>query len=344
MITTAMVGCGYWGPNLLRNFQASPDCEVKWACDVDRERLEHMQELYPSIAITTSFDTVLDDDSVDAVAIAAPVRFHFDMAQRCLLAGKHVFVEKPMASTSAECAELIQLADDRNLTLMVGHTFVYSSAVAQAKAIIDTGELGPIRYISARRLNLGLFQKDINVAWDLAPHDISIMTHLLGQRPVSVNCTGKAHLTEGIEDVTSISIEFDGGGFGMIHSSWIDPNKVREMTIVGDDKMLVYNDLAGQEKIRVYDKRVERPHHFDDFAQFQYSYHYGDMYAPYFSEVEPLRAECQHFADCIKSGDSPHSCGVAGLRVVEVLEAASISLANDGVKVDIADIRLPFAT
>lgn len=344
MITTAMVGCGYWGPNLLRNLRAAQGCTVKWACDLDHERTAHMKTLYPDVQITDDFETVVSDSEVDAIVIATPVRFHYDMARAALIAGKHVFVEKPMASSAAECVELNRLADEAGLTLMVGHTFVYASAVAMIRRIVESGELGAIRYMSARRLNLGLMQTDINVAWDLAPHDISIMLHVLNEKPASVACTGKSHVAKGVEDVTCMTIEFDQSAFGIIHSSWLDPNKVREMTFVGDEKMLVYNDLETSEKIRVYDKRVDRPKHFDDFAEFQYSYHYGDMYAPYFDEVEPLRAECEHFVQCIETGLTPRSSGRDGLEVVEILEASTLSLVRDGAKVDLAEARSAYAT
>ena len=196
---------------------------------------------------------------------------------------------------------------------MVGHTFIYSAPVSRIKEIVKSGDIGEIQYISSRRLNLGLFQKDINVAWDLAPHDISIILYLLGKPPVSVNCQGKAHIHKGIEDVTNMSLDFDNGGFATIHSSWLDPNKIREMIIVGSKRMIVYDDNEPLEKIKIYDKRVEAPPHYDTFAEFQYSYHYGDMYAPYIKQTEPLKVEAQHFLDCIKTGKTPESSGVDGL-------------------------------
>jgi predicted dehydrogenase len=195
-----------------------------------------------------------------------------------------------------------------------------------------------MQYISARRLNLGLFQTDINVAWDLAPHDISIILYVMGIAPLSVNCQGKAHINPEIEDVTSMVLNYDNGCFGTIQSSWLDPNKIREMTFIGSQRMLVYNDLEPAEKIKIYDKRVETPPYYDTFAEFHYSYHYGDMYSPYLKQYEPLKKECQHFLDCIKTGDKPESCGDEGLKVVEILEAASESLKRDGAKVDISEI------
>jgi len=339
MFNIAIVGCGYWGPNLLRNFNALPDCNVKYACDVDIDRLAHMKVLYPQIQITTDFDRVLTDDNIDAVAIATPVRFHFELARQCLQAGKHAFIEKPMASSVSECKELIEIAENKGLTIMVGHTFVYSQPVRKIREIIDSGELGEIQYISARRLNLGLFQNDINVAWDLAPHDISIILYTLEDIPVSVNCQGKAHIHPEIEDVTNMTLNFSNGGFATIQSSWLDPNKVREMTFVGSKKMLVYDDTQPNEKLKIYDKRVEAPPYYDTFAEFHYSYHYGDMYSPHLKQIEPLKVEAEHFLNCIKYGNKPESCGQEALKVVQILEAASESLKIGGGKVEIESIE-----
>ena len=226
-------------------------------------------------------------------------------------------IEKPMASSSEHCAELVSIARENGLVLMVGHTFLYSPAVRKIKEIVDRGDLGDIRYICARRLNLGLFQKDINVAWDLAPHDISIILHLLEESPCSVNCRGSAHVTPGIEDVTSMSLTFPKDRSAIIHSSWLDPRKVREMTIVGSKRMIVYDDVAQQEKIRIFDARVERPPHYDTFAEFHYAYHYGDTYAPYLKQEEPLKSECQHFLECIQQGKQPLTHGEPGLGIGE---------------------------
>jgi predicted dehydrogenase len=334
-LNIAVVGCGYWGPNLIRNFAALPDCTVRYVCDKDPKRLAHMKELYPSVEITKDFDQILGDKSVDAVVVATTVHLHYGFAKKALEAGKHVFVEKPMTQTSEEANELVQLAARKKLTLMVGHTFIYSSPVRRIKEIIQSGDIGEVQYISSRRLNLGLFQKDINVAWDLAPHDISIILYLLGKPPVSVNCQGKAHVTKDVEDVTNMSLNFDNGGFATVQSSWLDPNKVREMIIVGSKRMIVYDDNEPLEKIKIYDKRVETPPHYDTFAEFQYSYHYGDMYAPYIKQVEPLKVETQHFLECIKTGKKPETSGLEGLRVIQILEASSRSLKNGGSRIEI---------
>ncbi|MEJ2100879.1 MAG: Gfo/Idh/MocA family oxidoreductase [Desulfobacterales bacterium] len=338
MINIAVIGCGYWGPNLIRNFNSLSACRVKVVCDIDNQRLAHMRSLYSGVKTTTDFNEVIDDDEIDAIAIATPVRFHYAMAKKALQGGKHTFIEKPLASSAAECGELIELGESNGLTIIVGHTFVYSPPVRKIKEIIRRGALGEIQYISARRLNLGLFQTDINVTWDLAPHDISIILYVLDEYPKSVNCQGKAHIHPDIEDVTTLTLNFANGCFATIQSSWLDPNKIREMTFVGSRRMLVYNDVEPNEKIKIYDKRVETPPYYDTFAEFQYSYHYGDMYSPYLKQYEPLKMECQHFLDCIESGERPASCGYEGLKVVEILEAASESLKRTGARVDIAPL------
>lgn len=335
MITVGVIGCGYWGPNLVRNFSALGDCTVKMLCDTDSRRLETVSSLYPHVELTDDFSKVIAHSGIDAVVVATPVRFHFEMALQSLLAGKHTFVEKPMVSNVHDGKILVETAQKHNRTLMVGHTFIYSPTVRKMKHIIETGELGEIQYLAARRLNLGLFQKDINVAWDLAPHDISIILYLLNESPSSVNCQGKAYVHPDIEDITNMVLNYSNGRFVTIQSSWLDPNKVRDMTVVGSKKMLVYNDLEPMEKIKIYDKHVEIPPHYETFAEFHYAYHYGDMYAPYIKQYEPLRRECQHFLDCIKTGETPESSGIDALKVVNVLEAASKSLKDGGCRIEL---------
>ena len=332
-LCVGVVGCGYWGPNLVRNFRKISNCTVKAICDVNVERLVHLQSLYPEVETVTDFERFLAESALDAVAIATPVKHHYSLAKASLLAGKHTFIEKPMASSSAECEELIEIARRNGLILMVGHTYLYSSPVKKIVDLVEAGDIGEIRYINCRRLNLGLFQKDINVAWDLAPHDISIILHVLGECPISVNCSGNAHVTSGIEDVTNMSLSFRKKRFATIQSSWLEPRKVREMTIVGTRRMIVYDDLQTLEKIRVYDVRVERPPHYDSFAEFQYSYHYGDSYIPYIHQEEPLRSLAQHFVDCIATGTKPATSGEEGLELVKILEAASASLRANGAPV-----------
>jgi predicted dehydrogenase len=330
MIDIAVIGCGYWGPNLIRNFGALEEVRVKIICDQDVYRLNDMKRLYPQVETTCEIDKALEDEDIEAVVIALPTRLHYEMGKRSLLAGKHTFIEKPLASSVTQCEELVTLAEQANLTLMVGHTFIYSTPVRTIKEIVRSGELGELQYINSRRLNLGLFQKDINVTWDLAPHDISIILYIFDEMPKRVGCHGKAHMTSGIEDVTQMTLNFNNGGFAMVHNSWLDPNKVREMTFVGTKKMLVYNDIEPMEKIKIYDKRVQKPPHYETFAEFHYSYHYGDMRIPHLKQVEPLKVECQHFINCIKTGAKSESCGVEGTKVIRILEAASKSLSNGG--------------
>jgi len=331
----AVIGCGYWGPNLIRNFRSLPDCNLVAICDTKQERLSHMRNMYPGTKVTSDYREVIEDPDIHAIAVATPVNSHYDLANEALLAGKHTFIEKPMALSSAECRELVELGENKNLTVMVGHTFVYSTPVMKIKEIVDHGDIGELLYISSQRLNLGLFQKDINVAWDLAPHDVSIILFVMGHAPSSVNCQGKEHMHSGVEGVTNMSLNFSNGGFATVQSSWLDPNKVRRMTFVGTKRMILYDDNEPLEKIKIYDKRVEVPPHYDTFAEFQYAYHYGDMYAPYLNQVEPLKVQCQHFLDCIRTGEKPLSSGMEGLQVVQILEAASESLRMGGAKVDI---------
>ena len=334
-LSIGVVGLGYWGPNLARNFSQLSGCHLGALCDFDSDRLEKTILLHPGVARYSDFEIMLEKSNLDAIAVATPVSSHFRLAKTALLAGKHVLVEKPFASSVAECEELIKLAASRSLTLMVGHTFIYSEPIKMIKQIIDSGDIGEIRYINSQRLNLGLFQKDINVVWDLAPHDISIILHLLGRTPDYVNCQGNAHITPGIEDVSNLSLSFCSGQFATIQSSWLEPRKVRQMTIVGTRKMIVYDDIEPMEKIRIYDTRIERPPHYDNFGEFHYAYHYGDSFVPYIKQSEPLRQMCQHFVDGILTGVPPLSCGESGLAVLRILEASSKSLRNNGAAVSV---------
>jgi len=338
-LKVGVVGCGYWGPNLIRNFRSLPACQLKIMCDLSQKRLVHLKTLYPEVQRAMDYDHMLNGVELDAVVIATAVKSHYPMAKASLLAGKHTFIEKPMASSSEQCEELVEIAQKKGLVLMIGHTFLYSPAVRKIREIVDSGDIGEIRYICARRLNLGLFQEDINVAWDLAPHDISIILSVIGEQPITVNCRGSAHITQGIEDVTTMCLGFAKQRTAIIHSSWLDPRKVREMTIVGSKRMIVYDDVAPLEKIRIFDARVERPPHYDTFAEFQYAYHYGDMYVPYIKQEEPLKTECQHFLDCIKHGTPPLTDGKQGLELVRILEASTRSLEKGGAPVELAGAR-----
>jgi predicted dehydrogenase len=334
-ISVGVVGCGYWGPNLIRNFKGLANCSLKALCDKSESRLAHLRSLYSDVEGVSEFPHLLNGIGLDAIVIATPVNHHYTLAKASLLAGKHVLIEKPMASNAAECEELIDIAQRKGLVLMIGHTFLYSAAVAKIVEIVRAGDIGELRYINSRRLNLGLFQKDINVAWDLAPHDISIILHILDELPTEVSCQGNAHVTAGIEDVTNMSLTFKNNRFATIQSSWLEPRKIREMTIVGTRRMIVYDDLQPLEKIRIYDVRVERPPHYDTFAGFHYAYHYGDSYIPHLKQEEPLRVECQHFLDCIEQGRRPLTHGEKGLELVKILEASSASLAKHGAPVSL---------
>jgi predicted dehydrogenase len=337
-IKVGVVGCGYWGPNLIRNLRQTPGCELKMICDTSHSRLSHMQRLHPGVLTTNRFEDLLNGADLDAVVIATPVRLHYEMTRACLSAGKHVFIEKPMARTEAEAEELVAFAEHQGLVLMVGHTFLFSPAVRRMKEIIDAGDVGELQYIGARRLNLGLFQKDINVAWDLAPHDISIVLHLLDESPVSVSCQGSSHVTRGIEDVTMMYLTFPKNRCAFIHNSWLDPKKVRQMTVIGSRRMIVYDDTEPLEKLKIYDARVEVPPHYDTFAEFTYSYHYGDAYVPYIKQDEPLKLECQHFLECIREECTPIAGGRQGLEVVRILEAAGESLRQQGASVTLNEV------
>jgi predicted dehydrogenase len=329
-LSVGVIGCGYWGPLLVRNFRSLHNCRVKAVCDLDVARLQHVCALYSDIEGITAPEHLFAASDVDAVVIATSVKSHYALAKTSLLAGKHTFIEKPMATSSEECEELIEIAERNGLVLMVDHTFLYSAPVRKIVEIVQAGDLGEIRYVNSRRLNLGLFQKDVNVAWDLAPHDISIILHILGEFPIAINCQGNAHVTPHIEDVTNMSLLFPNKRFATIQSSWLEPRKIREMTIVGSRRMIVYDDLQTHEKLRIYDVRVERPPHYDTFTEFQYSYHYGDSYIPYLHQEEPLNLACRHFIDCIETNSAPMTGGQQGLEMTRILEGASASLKMNG--------------
>lgn len=340
-VSIGIAGYGYWGPNLARNFHGLPDVRLAAVCDPDPRRLTHLAKCHPEVGGHTDINEMLGDVRIDALVVATPVSSHFALAKAGLLAGKHVLVEKPMASSAEECLELIEIAGRKGLTLMVGHTYLYSEAVRTILEIIASGDIGEMRYINCQRLNLGLFHQDINVAWDLAPHDLSIILRVTGEMPVMVNCQGNGHVNPEIEDVTNVSLTFPGGRFATVQSSWLEPRKVRQMTFVGTRKMIIYDDLELHGKIRIYDVRVDRPPHYDSFAEFQYSYHYGECRIPHLEQVEPLHRMCGHFIDCIRQGTRPDSCGVRGLEVVRILEACTESLMTDGGPVRLPVSRMP---
>src|SRR5260221_200038 len=297
-VRIGIIGAGYWGPNLIRNFTTLASAEVVAVADTKQDRLDNIQALYPQIRTTVNYRELFQMGS-DGVVVATPPATHFRLAADCLDHGLNVLVEKPLALRTADAEELIELAADHNLVLMVGNTFEYNDAVLELKKIIDRGELGHIHYIDAVRTNLGLFQPHVNAMWDLAPHDISILLYLLGKDPLSVSAQGKSSIFSNIHDVVYIYLKFPDSALAHIHVSWLNPCKVRRITVVGSKKMAVYDDLENLEKIKIYDKGVDVPPHTDTFSDFQCGYRYGDVVTPYIKFGEPLRAECQHFVDSI---------------------------------------------
>lgn len=346
-IRVGIVGLGYWGPNLVRCFSEFENCKVTAVCDSDYNQLQRIQQRFPGVFPVEDFNALLDRDMVDAVVIATPTASHFALASKALEHDLHVFVEKPLARTTDECQQLVDLAADRNRVLFVGHVFLHSAPVLKLRELVQAGELGNINYISSRRLNLGPVRKDVSALYDLAPHDISMMLFLLGQQPERVACNGLAHLNPEIHDVCNLTMHFAGNRMGIVHVSWLDPHKERMLTVVGDKKMAVYDDLA-QEKIKVYDKGIDTPPPSTDFAEFQISYRYGGSYCPWVQEKEPLKAECADFIRCIVDGDVPHTDGVNGYQVTRVLEAAQQSLVRGGepihIDTDNSAERHPVAT
>lgn len=332
----AQIGYGYWGPNLARNFHALPDAELAYVVDANTEALSKAQRLY-GCQTTTALETVLHAPTVDAVAIATPVRSHYELAKAALLAGKHVFVEKPLAMQVGECRELIRLAAQHHLTLMVGHVFEYNEAVRYIKQALQTGDLGEVYYLYSRRVNLGRVQSDVNALWSIAPHDISIALYLLEQLPEAVSCQGASCLNGQVEDVIFLTLHFPGNVLCHVHVSWLDPSKVREMTVVGSRKMIVYDDVNAEGKIRVYDKGIFRKGD-PIYGEYQYKLHTGDILIPRIDMREPLQEECAHFVAAIRSGQPPQTDGENGLRVVAVLAAGQRSLEADGEKVWLRDI------
>jgi predicted dehydrogenase len=328
-IRIGAIGYGYWGPNLVRNFVENPSSEMVMVADLKEERLSKIKGSYPQVMVTKDYKELFSQD-LNAVVIATPPATHYPLAKECLLHGLHVLVEKPITLNSQHAEELIEISKKNGLVLMVGHTFEYNSAVNTLKDLINSGGLGQIYYVDAARLNLGLFQRDLNVLWDLAPHDISILLYILGRTPLSVSAHGMPFVNEGIQDVVYMNLVFPDNILAHIHVSWLDPCKVRRVTVVGSKKMVVYNDIESLEKIRIYDKGVEKPPYTETFGDFQLSYRYGDVIIPNIRFTEPLQKECQHFLDCIINHSIPQSDGQDGLHVVKIIEAAQRSLSENG--------------
>ena len=332
MIRMGVIGCGYWGPNLIRNFNNNPDVEVTAIADLDSNRLAHVGRLYPSAQPHTDYREIVKNPKIDAIVVATPVSTHYPIGVEVLGAGKHLFLEKPMATNPDECRQLNDLANSKQLQLMIGHTFLFTPAVRKIESLIRSGDLGEVYYVSITRVNLGIFQKDVNVVWDLAPHDVAMLNYLFKSKPEVVSATGRCYVQrdKGIEDVAFLTLEYPGQQVAHIHVSWLDPNKIRKCTFVGSRRMLVYDDVSPTEKIRVYDKGVEVQPHYDNFGEFQLTLRSGDIFVPHIDQTEPLKVEAQHFVDVIRGAAAPISNGMLGLDVVEVLEKACLSIKADG--------------
>ena len=332
-VRVSVVGLGYWGPNLVRNLQELPGADVVQVCDARPARLEAMSRRYPSVEPTESFADVLGNPDVEAVALATPVATHFPLARAALRAGKHVFVEKPLAASSEEARELMQLADERGLVLMPGHTFVYSPPVETVRQLIASGELGEIYFISTSRVNLGLHQPDVSVVWDLGPHDFSILYHWLGEGPRHVSAMSRGCIIPTTPDIAFVNLEFPSGTVAHVELSWLSPSKLRRTTIVGSEKMVVYDDTS-TEPVRVFDSGVVLPDP-ESFGEYRMAYRTGDIVSPQISGAEPLLRELDDFCASIRTGSCPVSSAELGLEVVRIMEAVDRSLAADGAKVGV---------
>ena len=331
----AVIGVGYWGPNLARNFEEMSNVELVAVVDKSPERIQKLTDRFPNIQPFGSYQELFDLN-LDAVVIATPPATHHAIAKECLENGLNVLVEKPLALQSDHCEELIQIAESKGLILMVGHVYEFNPGIQYIKGLIDSGELGDIYYIDAVRASLGLFQPDLNVMWDLAPHDLSIVLYLLGQFPESISATGGSYVLNylGVHDLGYMHLHFPDGAIANIRVSWLDPDKTRRITIVGSKKMLVFDDV-GLEKIKVFDKGVDIHPDTDNYGDFQAHYRYGDAVTPHINWYEPLRSECEHFISCIIEGKQPLTDGYDGLRVVKLLEASDEALQNGGKSVDL---------
>ena len=330
-IRVGVVGFGYWGPNLVRNVDRLGDAELVAACDVNEKNLAKLADLYPHVRTTTSLATLLSDFDLDAVVVATSAPSHFAIASQVIAAGKHCFVEKPLTLTSADAETLVRAADERGVVLMVGHLMEYHSAINWIKEYIASGELGDVLYLYMQRLNLGKVRTEENAFWSLAPHDVSIVLYLLGETPDYVSANGAAYVTPGVHDTVFANLHFPSGKMANIHVSWLDPHKVRKLTIVGSRKMLVFDDMQATEKIWIYDRGVEPKEALPYGADLQLRF--GDIHVPFIKMAEPLSIEVQHFLDSCRDGSTPRSDGRDGLRVVRVLEAVDESMASGGVPV-----------
>jgi predicted dehydrogenase len=329
MIRIGVIGYGYWGPNVVRNFHAQEGSEVALVCDMDQKAQERLKRSHPNIPFTTNPTELLQSTKIDVVAVVTPVWTHYELAKQALENGKHVFVEKPFTYTVTQAEELIELANRKNLQIMVDHTFLFTGAVKKIRQLVDDDALGDLYYYDSLRVNLGLFQHDVSVIWDLAPHDLSIMDYVVKAKPEAIVATGEKHLN-GVEDVAFITVYFPKRIIAHVNVNWLSPVKVRTTLIGGEKKMLVWNDLESDEKIRVYDKGVCVSTNPNNLHQLLVSYRSGDMWSPQLEQVEALRTETAYFLKCIEENSTPTNDGIAGLRVVRILEAAEKSIRNRG--------------
>lgn len=332
MLSIGVIGYGYWGPNVVRNFCSIPGATVVSVCDVEQNALYKIRQNNPGMRITADCDEIIRSSEIDAVAIVTPVSTHYDLAKRALLNGKHVFIEKPFTASSEQAEELIELADKKNLIIMVDHTFVFTGAVKKIKQLIEEDVLGNLYYFDSIRINLGLFQKDVNVVWDLAPHDLSIMNYLINKKPVAVMATGISHFDDDIENVAYITVYFSGNFIAHFSISWLSPVKIRTTLIGGHKKMIVWNDLVADEKLRVYDRGIDTCQALskEKMHNLRTNYRTGDMWSPKVENVEALKCEAEYFVECVDKGKKPINDGEAGLEVVKMIEASIKSLKMGG--------------
>ena len=324
-----VIGAGYWGPNIVRNLYEAPGAEAVAVADLSEERLEAIRKRFPAVRVTTNYRELLDDPSIDAICIVTPVRTHRKLAEEAFAAGKHVFVEKPLAQSVSDAEAIVRAGERAGKTLMVGHTFVYNPAVEVVKGILDSNGIGDVHYLDSQRVNLGLHQFDTNVLWDLGPHDVSIILYWLDEEPEWVQCSGACFAQPDIEDVVFLMIGFPSGAIAHAHLSWLAPSKLRTMTVIGSQKMVIYDDNQSVEKVKIYDQGVDKL----EADELRRSYRAGDIHSPRVPMTEALQVEMRHFIDCVRDGKKPRTDGEAGLVVVRVLELAMRSLRSGGARV-----------
>lgn len=347
-LRVGLLGLGYWGPNYARLLAEFRDVDLVWACDLDPGALDLVRQRHPSVRLTTDAQEVLADPTVDAVVIATPTSTHARLTLSAFESGKHVLCEKPLAATVAECVGLVEAAESAGLTLMVGHTFIFNPAVRRMRELIEAGEIGRVLYCHCTRTALGPIRRDVNALWDLAPHDVSILLYLLAADPVEVSARGESYLRQGTEDVVFVTLRMEGRIFVSIHLSWLDPYKVRRMTFIGSRRMMIFDDVSADEKLRIFDKGVSYDSPSEEargsaYGEYKAILRDGDIHIPKLPAVEPLREQLAHFFDCCRYGLTPETDGASALRVIGVLQAAAESLRQNGVSIDLSALS-PSAT